>query len=306
MYVWPEALVRPPPDVRLVYLDLNHWIGLAKANTGHRDGHRYHDALATLWQAKSSGGFVFPLSGTHYMEMAGITDPRQRAEVATVMEEFSGFTTLLTLSLLMRLELESSLDLAVGRRPVPYAAAPLLGWGVGPAFGLRGGLRIRAAEGDVTDERRAEWPQCPEAFDAMRADLNLRFERAMLRGPSDAEVAGLRGDGWDPTVARRIAEERATAERELAALLDAEPHLRWGKVRDAVSGRYLSFERSPLGGSSRATTPSSSGVSCRQVYARAPIQNPRSSVRSSRRSPRSASSRMGSRAATSSAAPTST
>jgi hypothetical protein len=241
-YVWPEALVRPSTDVRLVYLDLNHWIGLAKANTGHPDGHRYGDALAALRQAKSSGRFVFPLSGTHYMEMAGITSSRQRADVATVMEELSGFASLLTLSLLMRLELESSIDLAVGPRPVSYLPVPLLGRGVGPAFGLRGGLRFRSADGDVTDKQRAEWPEGPDAFDSMLADLNVRLERGMLRGPNDTEAAGLRGQGWDPTVARKSAEERAVGEREQAARFDAEPQWRRARVRDVVSVRYLIFE----------------------------------------------------------------
>jgi hypothetical protein len=48
-------LVLPAPEARLVYLDLNHWIGLAKANTGHPDGARHRDALAALRQAKTSG-----------------------------------------------------------------------------------------------------------------------------------------------------------------------------------------------------------------------------------------------------------
>jgi hypothetical protein len=47
-YIWPP-LVRPRQGApRLVYLDLNHWIGLAKAATRHRDGGRYEDVLNVL------------------------------------------------------------------------------------------------------------------------------------------------------------------------------------------------------------------------------------------------------------------
>jgi hypothetical protein len=35
-YIWPHGLYRPSFDCKLVYLDLNHWIYLAQAATGHR------------------------------------------------------------------------------------------------------------------------------------------------------------------------------------------------------------------------------------------------------------------------------
>jgi hypothetical protein len=76
----------------------------------------------------------------------------------------------------------------------------------------------------------------------MFADLNLRLERQMLRGPTDEEADDLRDRGWDPTVAQRDAEERATAEQEQAARLDADPQWRRGRLRDVVSARYLGIE----------------------------------------------------------------
>jgi hypothetical protein len=103
-YVWPNQLVRPAGDVPTVYLDLNHWIGLAKANARHRDGARHRAALEALRSARSSGRFSFPLSATHYMEMAPIADPRQRADIATVMEELSGLATIVSRTIIMRLQ----------------------------------------------------------------------------------------------------------------------------------------------------------------------------------------------------------
>lgn len=51
----------------------------------------------------------------------------------------------------------------------------------------------------------------------------------------------MRARGWDPTVARRIAEDRAQSERELAQRLIAEPEYR-DRARDVVSARYMAFE----------------------------------------------------------------
>jgi hypothetical protein len=56
--------------VKLVYLDLNQWIGLAKAASAHKDGARYVQALEAARAAKDGGTAMFPLSGTHYMELA--------------------------------------------------------------------------------------------------------------------------------------------------------------------------------------------------------------------------------------------
>lgn len=86
-YVWPTHLERPEA-MRLVYLDLNHWIGLAKAAVGHPDGQRYAEPLNVL--RNQGHDVVVPLASEHYMEMSGISGQRQRFDVAAVMEEISG------------------------------------------------------------------------------------------------------------------------------------------------------------------------------------------------------------------------
>jgi hypothetical protein len=253
-YVWPETLLRPSPDVRLVYLDLNHWIYLAKAATRRADGVMYREPLETLRAAKASGRFGFPLSATHIMEMAGIRSPRQRFEVAAVMEELSGFATLVDRVVVMKLEFEAAIDAVAARRPKPYANIAVLGQGCLQAVGRRGGLRIRHASDDgevvdVTEERRLRWPGGPAAFDKWQADAELTLDRALLRGPTDAEVPELQAMGWDPTVAGRIGDDRAKQEEEQAArltehadLLPADPQLRRGRIRDAVAVRYAALE----------------------------------------------------------------
>ena len=83
------------PRVPLVYLDLNHFILLARARNGTAP-EGYANLLSAALGAASEGRVVFPLSGEHLQEMYEITDPRQRVDVADVMETLSGFVACMT------------------------------------------------------------------------------------------------------------------------------------------------------------------------------------------------------------------
>jgi len=99
----------PADDVKLVYLDLNHWISLAQASTGHANGISFVETLKACRAAKSAGSAVFVLSAIHYMEMNKIKDPSQRKAIADVMEELTGFASLLDRIVVMSLELDAML-----------------------------------------------------------------------------------------------------------------------------------------------------------------------------------------------------
>lgn len=77
-YCWPRTL-RRPPDTQIAYLDLNHWITLAKAYSGHRDGRRQRDILDRLLQSVQAGEAVYPISFAIYVEIMKIRDRRHRA-----------------------------------------------------------------------------------------------------------------------------------------------------------------------------------------------------------------------------------
>ena len=232
-------LLRPPAEIAIVYLDLNQWIGLTKAAVGHPDGERYETALTALRAAGDR--VVVPLAAPHYMEMAGIRDPRQRFDIAAVMEELSGFRCLMTGPDVTALEIEEALERLAGTRQ-RFQAMPLIGDGALQAFGKRGGLRVRSPDGDVTEKARLQWPGGPDEFDAWRRNAEFEFNRAVLRGPTDAEAPSLRAAGWDPTVAKRTACDRAQQQREHARVLDDNPRWRRGRLRDVVAARYLSLE----------------------------------------------------------------
>lgn len=239
-YAWPPSLPASPGGKPLVYLDMNHWIYLAQAATGHADGQRYREALDALRQA--AGRVVIPLASVHYMEMEGNRDAARRFDVAAVMEELSGFVCVMPRSSILTLEIDAALAQLIGT-PKRFGNARLLGWGVLQAWGKRGGLTVHSREeGDITARARQRWPGGPAAFDAWSRDADLQLTRSVLRGPTDENVEDLRARGWDRSVARRIAEDRARGERELAARLDAEPRYRRDLLRDAVSARYLAID----------------------------------------------------------------
>ena len=237
-YAWPPSLLESGRELR-VYLDMNHWIYLAQAATGHANGQRYQEALDALRQA--AGRVVIPLASVHYMEMEGNRNAAQRLDVASIMEELTDFVCLMPRSSVLRVELDAALAQLIGT-PHRFENGRLLSWGVLQTFGRRGGLSVHSVEGNITAKTRQTWPGGPAAFDAWSREADLQLTRAVLRGPTEEGVEDMRARGWDPAVARRIAEDRAGSERELVARLDAEPSYRRDRVRDVVSARYLAFE----------------------------------------------------------------
>jgi hypothetical protein len=108
--VWPPRVVQPARPPALVYLDLNHYINLARTAAGLETPDGYDGLLRAATIARQQDRAVFPLSGTHYVEMSGILDPAQRTAVAEVMESLSGFRVLLGRVTLAELEIDAMID----------------------------------------------------------------------------------------------------------------------------------------------------------------------------------------------------
>lgn len=240
-FVWPKLLEPPPANILLVYLDLNHWIGLAKASVGHLQGKSLAGVLDACRLARSRGAAVFVLSAAIYAEMLKIKDPAQRLDLAQVMAELTGFATLISRVAVMECELSAVLD-QVAKLPSPLSKVPLVGRGQRHAFGLSSGIAIVDESGrDATGELRVEMGEA--AFERKMEEIFVLSERAMLRGPADLdEEQALRTVGYSPEGPRQVMEDRAAQERELHRHLDADPHWRRGRLRDVVSGRELNIE----------------------------------------------------------------
>lgn len=241
-YNWPPTLViseRPP---KLVYLDLNHWVALAKALSGHRDGAPFREALAACVDAVDRRAAVFPLADAIYYEVSRIASLRQRRDLAEAMRRVSGYAVVTSRSVIADHEVEALLDRVVGPRPEPVVPVAYLDWGVARAFGKVGGFRIVDEETgqDMTERVRSIHPLGPEGFDAVLADAELQLNRQVIEGPTTPEdEADLRRRGYNPYAAHEVALRRLRQELDQVARLDAEPEWRRGRTRDLIAAREV-------------------------------------------------------------------
>jgi hypothetical protein len=231
---WPAGLERPEPGPEIVYLDLNHWIGLSRAANG--DG-RYANALAVCSAAFESGRAIFPLSSVHYMEVSKIGNRRQRADITAMMLGLSRCHTLIGRAQLLRIEREAAIDVVTElSRAYKPAATPYVGAGVMHTLGRKGAMKLENAPDQMSDGQ-------VKAFEGM---AQFMFERMALCGPqNDVEERQLRQNGWDPKAAAKVATERAEDEEKLVALINQHDPNRH-RVRDMVCGSELMTERNAL------------------------------------------------------------
>lgn len=241
--VWPSALRRPSCGMPIVYLDLNHWIALAQAATGHAQGDAFKEVLATCRSAAESGSATFVLAAAHYVEILKVASPRQRRDLADVMESLTVFKTLVSRVAVMKLELAAALD-SVLRLTPRDPEIDLVGYGACHAFGQsNGGFRIRdrTTGEDVTPQFREDYGA--EKFDAYMANTMLEFERRQLRGPQDdGELQKLQSLGYDHRRVLATAKSRADEEKAQGLRLDGDGPWRRERLPDVVSARELIIE----------------------------------------------------------------
>ena len=237
--VWAQVV---RPQMPLVYLDLNHFIELARARVDlsmARPG--YSELLDATRRAARERRVLFPLSGQHLWEMSAITSPQQRHDVADVMEELSGFNYLLGRTEIAQLEVEAGIADVFDEPPHP-PAPELIRPTFGQAFGMRGGMSIRNADGsDGSDAAREEMGD--DEYEQFIRQTNYMVERAILDGPSDEEIPILRDQfGYAPETSREGAQSRLAFELDLSERLSRDPRWRRGRLRDVVSAREVAHE----------------------------------------------------------------
>ena len=219
-----------------VYLDLNHWISLAKARVGRPDGARFNPCLDLLVAAVGSGKVIVPLGLTHYMEVANITDVRQRADIANVMAVLSGFTTLAARKHRLRCEVAQALHQRLGRPLFPERLNPF-GCGLAFALGVKDGPagRVRSvgnAPATMSEPFRAE----------LEFRLNQAAEYLLLRGPAPEDLAAM--PEYDLRAVQALAEARAAHEQALFELLQTDPADK-RRLGDIAHARGLYWELGP-------------------------------------------------------------
>jgi hypothetical protein len=239
--IWPDCLIPPTRPPALVYLDLNHLIQLAKANTGHPDGSRYVALLAAARVAVGQGAAKFVISGSLFMESGKIGSRRQRHDVADVIEELTGFSTLISRSTVMRLEVQAAIEHFIGTGANRILPVDLVGPYLVQGVGMRGGVTIKDDRGrDVSADIREAMGA--DEYDAMKAKMDRYMNRALLRGPEDHELEDLRRRGYAPKEILKVMQKRLDQELDLVAILDRDPRWRRGRLRDVVAGRECANE----------------------------------------------------------------
>lgn len=182
---------------------------------------------------------MFPLSGTHYMEMQGNPNFRQRSGVATIMAELSGFCALSGIGPLRWAELDQALFVRFGRPDPPRKPKPH-GWGFNFAFGENSQWLELTGTSESTNTFKAMFGD--EGFRQFIARVNYAIQLEVLRGPSDSEVPRLRRDyEYRPEESVSVAESRAQRERDLVQQLASDPA--WTRrIGNIVAARTLCWE----------------------------------------------------------------
>ena len=245
-YSWPATL-RVPCGRQIVYLDLNHWISLARALSRHPEGHRHRDILDQLIQAVEQNRAVFPLSLPIYVEILKIREHRRRSDLRKVIERLGRFAVVTNRHVIAIHEIEALLDDLVGSNPDPIKPVNYLDWGVQRALGMRGGFKVVMREGeDVTGAVRQRFSAGSDEFDRILSEAMVKLNRAVIDGPSPKEEAEFRAGGYRPDLILERYTEEAAAEHSWARLLDGESRWRRGRLRDAVSAREILFHMNEI------------------------------------------------------------
>src|SRR5579883_1649041 len=225
-----------------IYLDQLHWIHLAQAYTGHKEGERYKKVYEYLLEQRKAGKIVCPLSLTHYMELSATGSYRQRTDVATVMAQLSVFRTIAPMSVLRRTEIEQALHKHFGKPDKPMQPQP---FGLGVYFAANGENRMMKIRGNESSiESLVAALGGTEKIKEFEREATFIAEFGVLRGPHDSQVQEIRDKyGYAPEAAEEVARKRAAQEEELAQQLIADPSRR-RKLDNIVTARYLLWELS--------------------------------------------------------------
>lgn len=242
--LWPVTLRVPTPPPKLVYLDLNHWISLAKAHAGHPTGGRFVANLDALLKAAAEGRARFPIADSIVVEISNIGRHRQRKDLREVIEALSRFFVVTARDVISSHEVEAMLDLHVGVSSRPINEMDYLDWGLARAFGMVGGFRVRdeTTGEDTTAKARAQHTDGPQAFDQVLAEAEWTLQRSVLDGPTPEEEPELRALGWRPHPTSQTTQRRLQQEVEQTQRFNTWPHSRQRYLRDAVAARELMIE----------------------------------------------------------------
>jgi hypothetical protein len=218
--------------VKIVYLDQNHWIELARAAHGRESKPGVPEVLSELKRAAARREACFPLSLGHWMETFKQRAPDRRSRLASVMLDLSGGLAVAAPHVVMQHEAEAALSRAFpGRIPLPPPLA-YLGRGFAHAADAPFGFSLDWPDGSSAipeDERKTLESQ-------ILASVELSVLSATLPGGQHVNTGPLTDLTADRRFKAGLAEWRGAAARYAAlelerriyatTLADMEPYFR--------------------------------------------------------------------------------
>jgi hypothetical protein len=196
---------------RSVYLDINHWYALARAQAGKPDRPEHADVLSKLQGEVNAGRLIIPLSSVTYTELTENPRDQLREAAARVMLKLSRFVTLAPPHKIVDEELARELNRRFGRPAFPIKV-PKIGSGVGFAFGIPGRVKVT---GFTDVERKRIEARLGKSITDLELEVNAQFEYWLLATPRSLRE---RIPGFEPVVTR----EAAAAElAEIQVMVDS-------------------------------------------------------------------------------------
>lgn len=135
---------------RMLCLDMNHWIHLARAHYGREPTQEAVAALEVIRRCVRSGKLMVPIASTNVLEAAEVSDPERRERLARFMVELSSNLSVVNHDVIALGECK----MALMRKYIVRACFPirsqLVHRGLAPVFGQR--FRLRHEElGELYD-----------------------------------------------------------------------------------------------------------------------------------------------------------
>jgi len=196
---------------RTVYLDINHWYALSRADMGNPDEPEHAAVLSRLQSEVDAGRLVIPLSSVTYTELTENPRDRLRDPAAGIMLKLSRLVTIAPSAKIVDEELAQELNRRFGRPAFPIKV-PKIGYGVGFAFGVPG--RVKAT-GFTDAERDRIEAQMGKTIADLELEANALFEYWLLSTPRSLRD---RIPGFEPVSTRQDA---AAELKEIQVMVDS-------------------------------------------------------------------------------------
>src|SRR6266567_3913160 len=146
---------------KLLCLDQNKWIDLARAEYGHRDGTKYAAALADVRAAVTRGTLIVPITATNLAEVAEPRNVERRTRLAKFMVDLSGNRSLVSPDTVLRVEFRRAVELLFLKKPdaAPVPRRKLVRKGMMFAFGKEPSIQTGDPQLDELVERALLEPE---------------------------------------------------------------------------------------------------------------------------------------------------